>query len=388
MGQNEKMFLSVVTLFRVFHGFLIRIGWIFILVTSACAPTEKQSEIWFLSRIPTQNSSTTQQGWYDEISAINPVTNQIRQVYQSDFKGSISLPSVSPDGMQVAFKTDAIWLANTDSTALHLVAPYPPNWDYFWLDDHRLVLMQVTDLMKRKYQGDWVLYDTKSGQMRVLTTEDIVWFSCGLEGPGSLAPWIAFNQNLLSKWVLDESHLIAIPQITLNTDKFTLTDRIQCPAWTPDGKRLVISARPNGHTDEIFLLSDGGKVVKQLTHFDSQHEVSDLFPNLAISPDGNWIVTQGVFNYPLKQGIPFGYQIILVNSETGDVYYLGERRVEGGFVWSPDSKYVAVGLGPKGSTPENNTATQINVIDVSTKEIKQLTSEGGQKKIFDWKSSP
>ncbi len=60
-----------------------------------------------------------------------------------------------------------------------------------------------------------------------------------------------------------------------------------------------------------------------------------------------------------------------------------ETLLLGQFVWSPDSKHVAAGLVPRGGSADD--PKKLHVINVETKEIKQLIFDEGQQEAFDWR---
>ncbi len=75
----------------------------------------------------------------------------------------------------------------------------------------------------------------------------------------------------------------------------------------------------------------------------------------------------------------------MINTESGAIESLGQQFLYSDnyskLIWSPNSRYVVANWIPK----ETSGDSQIQLIDIQTKEIKQVTFDMGAKEVFDYR---
>ncbi len=358
---------------------------ILLLLNVSCVPQQIPGEIWYENGVSVVVPDKGKSFDHMEIDAINPSTSQRRVVIRTQKDEVVIWPSFSPNGERLAYITDGIWVANADGANRRRVSDDQRDEDYFWLDNDSLVILRVTAPNQLPYEGEWSVYDLSTRQRRPLSTEGERLIYCPIQRSKALAGKSPFDEedNPLGHWEISDNTIKKVMDVNIRRDQLS-SRGLGCPSWTPDGQKVAIAVETPSFSDEIFLISDHGQSVKQLTHFEKGYMSSPFHFGVAVSPDGRWVIAQGTFDSPRAPNMPEGFQIVLINTENQQVDFLGERHVEGNFVWSPDSRYVAVSLGPKGSDPEN-TEGEVHVIDVQTKQIKQLTFDGGLKQVYDWR---
>jgi WD40 repeat protein len=184
--------------------------------------------------------------------------------------------------------------------------------------------------------------------------------------------------------------LIDIPS---NTIKNLTNDGIwdAFPAWSPDGKSLIITsdAVPAGAkiSDDIQLLSVAGGERINLTY--SGEFVEDK--QAVWSPNGRWIayIAQNVMDSPDPLGIGAASLIVIEAKCTLEkqpapaclktrhrLTEVDQAVIE--FAWSPDSRYLAYVAGVPFST-----VGDVWLVEIETGETTQLTT-GGEDSYLTW----
>jgi dipeptidyl aminopeptidase/acylaminoacyl peptidase len=151
---------------------------------------------------------------------------------------------------------------------------------------------------------------------------------------------------------------------TLTIEKLYMTRQIGGSTWSPDGKGIAFISNMSGRNNLWVVPSDGGYPV-QLTVSDQRQS----FP--AWSPDGKWIAYQSDYDGDEQ------WDIFLVSPKTGKVVNLTQTReiAEQNPRWSPDGRYLAYEVKPKTSA-----AYEIDVYDMTMREVKHVTSGTPQDK--------
>lgn len=350
-------------------------------LTVSCVTLPSQANIWYVTSRYTfvQGQGKTYDG--AEISATNPTTGISRTVVRPPQKVAIAKASLSPDQKYLAYSIGEVWLTNiAGSTIQRIGEPYNVV-DFFWLNERNLVLIGTDDPHNYifPYEGEWILYDSLTQRRQQLTLtghEEIV--PCPTRYSNNLPPRVPLvgKGNLLAHWELLGNTIRPVPDITITSEKLPARG-YGCPSWTLDGDKLALAVETPTHTDEIFLISNKGSSIKQLTRFGDRYQMSPFHWGVYISPDGHWVIGQVTLDEnPGPPDLPNGKQIVLISTDKQTVEFLGKWETNGGFAWSPDSQSVAVSLKP---------SNEIHIISVQTKEIKQLTFDGNLKEVFDWR---
>jgi dipeptidyl aminopeptidase/acylaminoacyl peptidase len=142
-------------------------------------------------------------------------------------------------------------------------------------------------------------------------------------------------------------------------DDLFFSRNITDPAWSPDGKEIVFTTNLTGRLNLWKIAAAGGWPVQLVVSDDRQ--VTSMW-----SPDGKWIVWQE--DHAGKEA----YDVYLVPAAGGARVNLTNTAdvSEDDPLFSPDSKTVAVGWKPV-SSPR----TDVALIDVATKSVRNLTNE-------------
>jgi len=138
--------------------------------------------------------------------------------------------------------------------------------------------------------------------------------------------------------------------------------------WMPDGKSLLIAVvkyHKRGEapfTSKVFNYDLGSK---QLTY------LFDNGGNLAPSPDGKTIAF-------LKRDDDKRTDIYFFNTVTKkETVFKTDTSGKNSLSWSPDGKYLMYNISTKGT--RQHSVIDICVLNIATKQIKQITQSGGDK---------
>jgi dipeptidyl aminopeptidase/acylaminoacyl peptidase len=141
------------------------------------------------------------------------------------------------------------------------------------------------------------------------------------------------------------------------------------PAWSPDGRDVVLTTNLTGRSNLWKVSSSGGWPIQLLTSDDRQS-------GAVWSPDGKWIVFEQDFGggeiYDLFAVSRDGAELINITS-TAEVS-------ESDAHWSPDGRLLAISYKPKTSSTQD-----IALLDWKTRKVRKLTNE--QTKNRRWSSS-
>jgi hypothetical protein len=360
---------------------------------SACTLKADQKEIWYVGRLG--------------IRAIDPFTQKQRSIVQKDFTIEVAFSS---DGQHIAFVMPrgelrySIGLANANGSNIRKIIADYYLVDFLWLDNEHLVVMTIDERWKRPDQGDWFLYHIPTQQLRQVQPPSDMAITCRLNRASIYAnhlPIVSSPPTLpLTFWELqdgvvrlvgDATDVVALGHLEVNGNVLQLVTNVPippgdvfCDSWTPDGERAAIRRRTAYHAEDIFLVTNQGRRRKQLTEFWRTYEGGASIGTLSISPDGRWIIFQAHLYQPRVPGLVAGKNLLLLlNADDGRLEFLGEQKLYGHFVWSPDSRQVAASLSPRGAAPDKG--GEVHIIDVAMRKVTQLTFDGGFKEVFDWR---
>lgn len=360
-----------------------------LICTTSCLGKSEQPVIWY-----ERYDSTI---GVNEIWMLNPMTQQQRRVIWGK---SIGAPALSPSGKHVAYsdraqRGDIVWVAQTDGINPRQVTQDAEWTFYFWIDDAALVVATSNYIPFHTDPLDYYLYDVLRQQSRPIDVD-----RNGPYGDGA-GPWNKLSSNpertarrIDSKrvevvhWELRDASIKSITDYTISVAHFPDVASPCCFSWARDGTKAVFQARDNLQPNiyDLFLASDKGQSVTRLTDFGKNYTYATVQTH-AISPDGNWVALIARLGPPDLRNEPYRYDLALANIENRSVEILGQQRFycslscSVSLIWSPDSRYVATTWTPTGVITEQ----EVFVIDVQSKEIRQLTFDGGLKKVFDWR---
>ena len=152
------------------------------------------------------------------------------------------------------------------------------------------------------------------------------------------------------------------------------------PSWSPNGKRIVFSARRRGHfenkfgiTYEIYVIDADGKNEHRLT----ENRNNDWRPSW--SPDGERIAFQSD-----RKGDVVNWDIYVMDADGGNFQNLTNNRNrarDGSPSWSPDGQRIAF-------VSARNWDSEIYVMDADGGNLQNLTNHPDSDSGPAWLSSP
>ncbi|KAA3611031.1 MAG: hypothetical protein D8M58_13705 [Calditrichaeota bacterium] len=143
------------------------------------------------------------------------------------------------------------------------------------------------------------------------------------------------------------------------------------PCFSPDGKQIVFrgatkkSKREKGFIDELYLINDEGKALKQLTHYPPNDTTAEWYAYKAGTP--RWNSKENFISYQSKQN--GSYKLFAVTPDGKKQWLLtSSDKEEGWHDWSSDGQWLAVEIFDAGQSQFD-----IALIDWQTKNMKILT---------------
>lgn len=279
----------------------------------------------------------------------------------------------SPDRTQIAFTVikasnqSSIWIANSDGTIPKQVSK---EFDYVsavWLNDNVLLTRVITDNNSLP-----PAYDEYTNYILDLQNDTMREYS---KGPQDVVPIPPGN-----RWLAWNGHL-GLVLYDLNSNAWTLS-----PGLLPIGP-YAFDASPTGNTIMVC-----------------QHSMSDgVLPGLYAATLEQNGAGEPTLVYPVEKGMcvyvrwsPDGKRVAFLDSQN-TLYLLDTTSfsllrsleigplVETSFIWSPDSKFVAVSrhYGEPGAGPK-----EIARVDIETGEVIRLTDNTSVEILTDWVSLP
>ena len=151
------------------------------------------------------------------------------------------------------------------------------------------------------------------------------------------------------------------------------------PAWSPDGNRIAFSSNRDGRFNwEIYVMdADGGNVQRLTNNPDDDGHPDDEYPSW--SPDGARIVFTARKAWHFVHNLDTTSEIYVMDADGGNQQRLtNNRNNEWSPVWSPDGKRIAFMADRKGDF----VSWDIYVMDADGGNEQRLTNNRA------WDSSP
>jgi tricorn protease-like protein len=355
-----------------------------------CRQQEHQNEIWYISQEYLYSPDGIFHPQY-EILAYNMATRQSRVVVAKVPNILVGDTRFSPDGKRVAFvkryyseqeySQASVWIVNQDGTGLvqTIHASFLPM--FYWLPNNQLF---INSFGNQRYNPpeSRVVYDPSMQVARKVTVKDEA-DSCIFQYFGDVFARLEIqcrpNVHLALGHLENKDDVI---ELVIDARMPDLSGG--CLSWTPDGQSLAFCGTRDYSSYDVFVSLDRGQTVKRLTNFEKDYTLSGIH-KLRLSPDGQWVIFNTSLQLPKTSDLKTSAnEIMIVSTDSKILVDLGEWGFDGEFVWSPDSRYVAVGLIPHEANPKTP-ASEIHLIDIQTRRIQQSTFDGVHKFIFDWR---
>jgi TolB protein len=141
------------------------------------------------------------------------------------------------------------------------------------------------------------------------------------------------------------------------------------PAWTSDGTRIAFSSSMGGDGSEIYIADASGAAPKRLTN--GKSDVSPVF-----NPKTN---AQIAF-VSGRTGLP---QIYLMDADGSNVQRVTDQGYAVSPAWSPNGLLLAFSW-VRNYGPGILGGADIYVMDIATRQIVQLTHDGGRNDFPSW----
>jgi len=172
------------------------------------------------------------------------------------------LPCWSPTGSHIAFKdgtTSSLWIYEVKTrTAARIfheegLLPLPGCWSR----DGKSILIALMDRKSRVSTMWRISLDGKERQQ--ITGHHAGFYRfLALSPDGSLLVYAAMEGRRLGLWIMTAQGGKSLPLV------ITALDHNECPAWSPDGKRLAFASGRTGHGDIYVMEVDVEKVKAEL----------------------------------------------------------------------------------------------------------------------------
>jgi Tol biopolymer transport system component len=199
-----------------------------------------------------------------------------------------------------------------------------------------------------------------------LTAAPIGRFDLAYPFPSPDGSSVVFQSNLDGRWQL---YLLNLEDQAIR--RLHLSERDDThPAFSPDGKRIAFISNRTGN-DEVHLLDIASGAVRNI----APHPGKDGHPKW--SRDGQWLTFNRTFD-PADKGGDGDSAIMRVRPDGRDLSVIADSpRVETFPSFSPDGRSVAFVEWFPNAAAERNRNGELVVVDIATKQRRQLTRSDG-----------
>lgn len=261
-----------------------------------------------------------------------------------------------------------IYVMNLDGSGKRNITNHPDvAWVYYaWKD--KLYFLSDRDTCKRCY----FLYemDAEGNGLRKVTDIQLEdsWMGSRLNGKelvvdGRISPDVR-HQLFLVDVATGDYQQLTHDTAALHRD----------PIFTPDGRHIIFAYKKNRRDrslrEELWIMEADGKYPEQLTQYPASDTTAGMFAYHAGPP--RWNHAEGFASYPSKQRGKYSLYGIHINGGESSFRLTDFPQNEFWHDWSPDGKWLAVEM-----FPDENTPSDIYLVNWKNKELKQLTSSEG-----------
>ena len=172
------------------------------------------------------------------------------------------LPCWSPTGSHIAFKegsTSSLWVYEVKTRRVAKIfheegmLPLPGCWSR----DGNSILVALMDRTSR-VSTMWSISLDGRARKQITGHHDGFYRYLALSPDGTLLVYAALQERRLGLWIMPAKGGKSLPLAV------TPQDHNECPAWSPDGKRLAFASGRTGHGDIYVMEVDVEKVKAEL----------------------------------------------------------------------------------------------------------------------------
>jgi Tol biopolymer transport system component len=172
------------------------------------------------------------------------------------------LPCWSPTGSHIAFKegtTSSLWIYEVKTRVVTRIfqeegmLPLPGCWSH----DGKSILIALMD-RKSRVSTMWRISLDGEERQQITGHHDGFYRFLALSPDGTLLVYAAMEGGRLGLWIMLARGGKSLPLV------ITPLDHNECPAWSPDGKRLAFASGRTGHGDIYIMELDVENVKAEL----------------------------------------------------------------------------------------------------------------------------
>lgn len=248
------------------------------------------------------NEASSGNIWYIElepehkIGTYNPIQQQKQIITESE--EFISDAGLSPSGKQLAFTTATtnedfqMWVINSDGTNLKRIEMFSEEPGFVWLNENLLVLATLWDDWA-DHPNDaykWKRYDILTDRLRPLVAQGVGYYQWSRNHSAfqEIARYERTSYLGLGSLQLEGDTLKQKTQIELDPPKIPkYAGARRYLSWTTNGQAIAFSGKGSDNNMEIFLATDYGRTVWQITDFQKNYGLSSG-GNISLSP--GWLM--------------------------------------------------------------------------------------------------